>query len=139
MKKPPVKNSNPRISIITIVGIMGLTLFLLLYFIFLGLLSVVIVLLVAIVIISYFVLSSKIPEYRGEIAVSGILNEVNIYRDEFGTPFIIAEDDMDAVFALGYVHAQERLFQMDITRRAGMGRTVKILSDFVIETKLVLL
>lgn len=95
--------------------------------VFLGLLSVVIVLLGAIVVISYFVLSSKIPEYSGEISVSGISNEVKIFRDEFGTPFIIAEDDTDAIFALGYVHAQERLFQMDITRRAGSGRLSEVL------------
>ncbi len=98
----------------------------------LGLLSVVVVLLVAIVIISYFVLTSKIPEYTGEISVSGIENEVKIFRDEFGTPFIIADEDTDAIFALGYVHAQERLFQMDITRRAGMGRLSEVLGSSTI-------
>ncbi|MCK5456261.1 MAG: penicillin acylase family protein, partial [Melioribacteraceae bacterium] len=100
--------------------------------VFLGLLSVVIVLLGAIVVISYFVLFSKIPEYSGEISVSGISNEVKIFRDEFGTPFIIAEDDTDAIFALGYVHAQERLFQMDITRRAGAGRLSEVLGSSTI-------
>ena len=100
--------------------------------IFFGLLSVVIVLLVAIVVISYFVLSSKIPEYSGEFAVTGISNEVKIFRDEFGIPFIIAEEDTDAIFALGYVHAQERLFQMDITRRAGMGRLSEVLGKTTI-------
>lgn len=94
--------------------------------IFLGLLSIVIVLIISIFVISYFVLSAKIPEYSGEITVSGISDEVKIYRDEFGTPFIIAEDNTDAIFALGYVHAQERLFQMDISRRAGEGRLSEI-------------
>ncbi len=94
-----------------------------------GLFLTLIALLIAISVISYFVLTSKIPEYSGEVKVVGISNEVNIFRDEYGIPFIITEDEEDAIFALGYVHAQERLFQMDITRRAGEGKLSEILGS----------
>ena len=84
------------------------------------------VILFAFGIISYSVLKSKIPEYNGDHVVAGITNNVQIYRDSFAVPFIIAEDEFDAAFALGYVHAQERLFQMDMSRRAGEGRLSEI-------------
>ncbi len=94
-----------------------------------GLLGTFIALIIGIIIISYFVLQSKIPEYNGEVKVSNISNDVKIYRDEHAIPFVIAEDDYDATFALGYIHAQERLFQMDISRRAGEGRLSEILGS----------
>jgi len=84
------------------------------------------VILFAFGIISYSILKSKIPEYNGDHVVAGITNNVQIYRDSFAVPFIIAEDEFDAAFALGYVHAQERLFQMDMSRRAGEGRLSEI-------------
>lgn len=94
-----------------------------------ALLGTLIALLIGIIIISYSVLQSKIPDYSGEVIVTGITNDVKIYRDEHAIPFIIAEDDLDATFGLGYIHAQERLFQMDISRRAGEGRLSEILGS----------
>jgi len=97
-----------------------------------SLLVTIFALLVAIIIISYFILKSKIPEYNGEVSVNGITNEVKIYRDKHAIPFIIADEELDAAFALGYVHAQERLFQMDISRRAGQGRLSEIFGNSTI-------
>ena len=91
-----------------------------------GLLGTLIALTIGIIIISYFVLQSKIPEYSGNVSVTGISNDIKIYRDEHAIPFVITEDDYDATFALGYIHAQERLFQMDISRRAGEGRLSEV-------------
>lgn len=76
--------------------------------------------------ISYFMLKNTMPQYEGEIKLAGLSAEVNIFRDKWGIPMIKAENDEDAAFALGYVHAQERLFQMDIARRAGEGRLSEI-------------
>lgn len=95
----------------------------------LSLTATLIVILIAFGIISYSVLKSKIPEYNGEQVVSGLINDVHVYRDSFAVPYIIAEDELDAAFALGYVHAQERLFQMDMTRRAGEGRLSEVLGS----------
>jgi penicillin amidase len=99
----------------------GISLFLTILALFLG-----------IVIISYFILKSKIPEYEGKISVKGISNEVKIYRDEHAIPFIITKSEFDAVFALGFVHAQERLFQMDVSRRAGQGKLSEIFGSSTI-------
>ncbi len=76
--------------------------------------------------ISYFMLKNSLPQYDGEKTLSGLTAEVKVYRDSWGIPMIKAENDEDAAFALGYVHAQERLFQMDIARRAGEGRLSEI-------------
>ena len=72
--------------------------------------------------IFYNMLSSSLPQYSGEIKSSKIINDIEIYRDSFAVPYIIAQSDEDVAFALGYLHAQERLFTMDLIRRAGEGR-----------------
>ena len=77
--------------------------------------------------IFYNMLSSSLPVYNGKISSSKIISDVEIYRDSFAVPYILAENDNDAAFALGYVHAQERLFTMDLIRRAGEGRLSEIL------------
>lgn len=79
--------------------------------------------------ILYNMLSSSLPAYQGIITSSKIISDIEIYRDSFAVPYIFAENDNDAAFALGYVHAQERLFTMDFIRRAGEGRLSEILGD----------
>ncbi len=77
-------------------------------------------------VIFYNMLESALPEYKGEIKIKGIDNNIKIYRDSLAVPYIIAKTENDAAFALGYVHAQERLFSMDIARRAGAGKLSEI-------------
>ncbi len=77
----------------------------------------------------YNMLSSSLPAYNGKIASQHISSDIEIYRDSMAIPYIIAKDDEDAAFALGYVHAQERLFTMDLARRAGAGRLSEILGS----------
>ncbi|HEX9253251.1 MAG TPA: penicillin acylase family protein [Ignavibacteriaceae bacterium] len=79
--------------------------------------------------IFYHMLSSSLPQYAGEIKSSKIINDIEIYRDSFAVPYIIAQSDEDVAFALGYLHAQERLFTMDMIRRAGEGRLAEILGE----------
>ncbi|HCY76142.1 MAG TPA: penicillin acylase family protein [Ignavibacteriales bacterium] len=79
--------------------------------------------------IFYHMLSSSLPQYTGEIKSSKIINDIEVYRDSFAVPYIIAQSDEDAAFALGYLHAQERLFTMDMIRRAGEGRLAEILGE----------
>ena len=64
-----------------------------------------------------FVLSFSVADYSGEIAISGVKNPVEITFDERGIPQIWAETDDDLNFSLGWLHASERLFQMELTRR----------------------
>ena len=76
--------------------------------------------------IYYQLLLKSLPDYEGEKDLPGLSNKVEIYRDKFAIPYIYAKTDNDAAYALGYVHAQERLFQMDMLRRAGEGRLSEI-------------
>jgi penicillin amidase len=77
--------------------------------------------------IFHTMLSSSLPHYSGEISSSKINYNIEVYRDSFAVPYIIAQSDEDAAFALGFLHAQERLFTMDLIRRAGEGRLSEIL------------
>jgi penicillin G amidase len=67
-------------------------------------------------------LRSSLPPRDGRLAVDGLAAETSIARDAHGIPTIRAANERDAAFALGFVHAEDRLFQMDLMRRAGAGR-----------------
>ena len=71
-------------------------------------------------------LLSSLPQTDGRLAVSGAKSEIRIERDADGVPLIVAQDDEDAAFGLGFAHAQDRLFQMELQRRYGAGRLAEI-------------
>ena len=75
----------------------------------------------------YAYLRSTLPDYDGEITVPGITKPVEIIRDSYGMPHIYAQTDQDACFALGYSMAQDRLFHMDLMRRAARGKLAEVL------------
>ena len=66
-------------------------------------------------------LRASLPRLSGELAFSKLNRPVVIERDRDGVPTFTAESEADLAFALGFVHAQERFFQMDLARRAGVG------------------
>ena len=66
-------------------------------------------------------LEDSLPIMTGEIALSGLEQAVTIDRDRFGIPTITAASRRDAARALGFVHAQDRFFQMDLQRRQPAG------------------
>ncbi|MGC2413148.1 MAG: penicillin acylase family protein [Stellaceae bacterium] len=74
----------------------------------------------------FLYLRSSLPQVAGRIVVEGLKGEVTIARDGDGIPLITASDDEDAAFGLGYAHAQDRLFQMELMRRNGAGRLAEI-------------
>jgi penicillin amidase len=65
--------------------------------------------------------------YYGTQKIAGIAAPVHIVQDSHGVPHIFAETPTDAARALGYVHAGERLFQMEMQRRAGQGRLSEVI------------
>jgi penicillin amidase len=67
-------------------------------------------------------LRSSLPQTEGRLALPGLGAEVRVTRDARGIPTIRAASDRDAALALGFVHAQDRLFQMDLMRRLVAGR-----------------
>ncbi len=75
----------------------------------------------------YNMLTASLPVYNGVVSSQNIGSDIDVYRDSMAIPYIVAVNDLDAAFALGYVHAQERLFTMDLARRAGAGRLSEIL------------
>lgn len=66
------------------------------------------------------------PQIDGTIQLEGLDGPVNIYRDPVGIPHIYASTEHDLFFAEGYVHAQERFWQMDFYRHVGQGRTAEM-------------
>ncbi len=66
------------------------------------------------------------PVYSGKSTLAGLSGETRVWRDGFGVPHIFAPTMNDAMRALGYVHASERLYQMEIQRRVGQGRLAEI-------------
>ena len=78
-------------------------------------------LLLAVVVVFYFYVDTLRPQYEGEVSLEGFSEDVEVYYDEYGIPHIYAQSNEDAFQALGYVHAQDRLFQMEMLRRVGSG------------------
>src|SRR5215471_8590083 len=74
----------------------------------------------------YLYLLSSLPQTDGRLVVPDAKAEIRIERDAEGVPLIIGSDDEDAAFGLGFVHAQERLFQMELQRRYGGGRLAEL-------------
>jgi penicillin amidase len=79
--------------------------------------------------VAYYLVTRSFPVNSGNVKVRGLQSGVQVFRDTYGVPHIYAASDHDGYFAVGYAHAQERLWQMDLVRRAGMGRLSEILGS----------
>ncbi|MFM2009779.1 MAG: hypothetical protein RLZZ479_169, partial [Bacteroidota bacterium] len=90
-----------------------------------GLLVIISILILLILVLVGYAFYSK-PAYEGELQLKNIDKETTVYFDEFGVPHIYAESQKDAMEALGYVHAQDRLWQMELMRRIAPGRLSEI-------------
>jgi len=98
--------------------------------------SVIAVVLIVVVVLGggYVWLRGSLPEVDGTIAVAGIGGRVEIVRDSNGIPHIYGKSESDAWYGLGYAHAQDRLWQMEMNRRIGAGRLSEILGEKTIPT-----
>ncbi len=94
---------------------------------------IIILLLVASILAGYLYLRKSLPEIEGTISVAGITDEVEVIRDQNGVPHIIAKNTHDLYFAQGYVTAQDRLFQMDLSRRQASGELSEVIGSSLIE------
>lgn len=75
----------------------------------------------------------KKPKYEGEVYLEKIQQETTVYFDEFGVPHIYAKNSKDAMTALGYVHAQDRLWQMELLRRIVPGRLSEVFGSVALK------
>jgi penicillin amidase len=74
------------------------------------------------------------PDYNGELELANLNEEVTVYFDNIGVPHINAQNQEDAYRALGYLHAQDRLWQMELIRRIAPGRLSEIFGKDLVET-----
>ncbi|HLX59424.1 MAG TPA: penicillin acylase family protein [Ktedonobacteraceae bacterium] len=81
----------------------------------------------------YFLLRRPLPRYKGEISLQGLREQVEVITDRYGVPHIYAQNEDDLFYAQGYVHAQERLWQMELNRRISSGRLSEVFGEFTIE------
>ncbi|MBP2283268.1 penicillin amidase [Flavobacterium sp. CG_23.5] len=93
------------------------------------LLSLVMILAITLVIYGFYLK----PKYEGELQLKNIQKETTVYFDDFGVPHIYAENSKDAMEALGYVHAQDRLWQMELMRRIAPGRLSEIFGSVALK------
>ncbi|MCE2503880.1 MAG: penicillin acylase family protein [Chlorobi bacterium] len=75
---------------------------------------------------------SFVSEDNASVEIPGLSGKVEIARDRYGIPYILAETENDAMTALGYAHAQDRLWQMDLFRRVGQGRLSELMGTRLI-------
>jgi penicillin G amidase len=89
--------------------------------------------LVALVLVGALVFANRLyaslPQTTGTMQLAGLGAEASIARDANGVPHIFAQSDRDGFYAMGVAHAQDRLWQMEITRRALRGRLAEILGE----------
>ena len=81
----------------------------------------------------YWLLKRPLPQTKGELALPGLHDRVEILRDRWGIPHIYAHDTHDLMFAQGFVHAQDRLWQMEFQRRLVSGRLSELVGEPTIQ------
>ena len=77
----------------------------------------------------YVFLLRSLPTIAGTIEVPGLSGAIDIIRDADAVPHIFASTKLDAMYGLGFVHAQDRLWQMEFQRRVGHGRLSEVFGD----------
>jgi penicillin amidase len=83
---------------------------------------------------AWLYLHQSLPRLDGEVQVRGVGAPVEIVRDAEGVPHLFAKSARDGWFAMGYVHAQDRLWQMEFQRRVAQGRLAEFLGERAFET-----
>lgn len=77
----------------------------------------------------YAILRNTVPSASGALALSGLSAPVEVIRDREGVPHVFAKSMLDLFAALGFLHAQDRLWQMELTRRASQGRLSEMFGE----------
>jgi penicillin amidase len=99
--------------------------------------TVIIVLLVVLLLVAsggYVFVRRSFPKTDGTIQIAGLKSRVEVYRDQHGIPHLYADNLEDLFFTQGYVHAQDRLWQMEFNRRIGNGTLSEVLGETTLST-----
>ncbi len=82
----------------------------------------------------YMLMRRPLPRKKGEVYLKGLREPVEVITDRYGVPHIYAQNEDDLFFAQGYIHAQDRLWQMEFNRRLGSGRLSEIFGEIPLDT-----
>jgi penicillin amidase len=90
-------------------------------------------LVVVLLLLAYGFLRGGAPRLDGEVKLKSLSAGVQVSRDALGTPSIVAQDRLDAMRALGFLHAQDRFFQMDLMRRLAAGELSELVGSAAVD------
>jgi len=96
-------------------------------------LSIILVLAIVIGVGGLYIVRRSFPQTDGTLQLPGLQAQVEVFRDSYGVPHIYASNPHDLFMAQGYVHAQDRFWQMEFWRRIGAGRLSEILGPSALD------
>jgi len=99
-----------------------------------SLVGLVLVISIVIGTLAYIMPRRSFPKVSGELQLDGLNDAVDIFRDDYGIPHIYATNSHDLFFAQGYVHAQDRFWQMDFWRHIGSARLAEMFGADQVDT-----
>jgi len=105
------------------------------YLVFLAVLLAIVVAAGAVFVVAS--VRKSFPQTSGEVSVAGLQGSVEVLRDEAGIPQVYADNAHDLFFAQGYVHAQDRFFEMDFRRHVTSGRLSELVGQKALDTDMV--
>ena len=100
----------------------------------LRLFTLMVVLSVVALLVAYYILGRSLPDYSATFTLSGIKGPIEIIRNNNNVPHIFGKTDEDVYFALGFAHAQDRLWQMTMLRRTAQGRLSEMFGQRTVKT-----
>ncbi len=99
-----------------------------------GVVALAVVVVIAVAVTGAIVLETSVPDYGGQDRIPQLGGPVTVVRDANAVPHIFADNQLDAYRALGYLHAQDRFFQMELARRIGNGRLSELVGGAGLRT-----
>ena len=97
-------------------------------------LGILIVLAVVLGLVGVSTVRRSFPQTDGTVSIPGLEHTVEVYRDGMGVPSVYASSEHDLLMAQGYLHAQDRFWQMDVSRHIGAGRLAEMFGEGQLET-----
>ncbi len=94
----------------------------------------VVVLVIAVVAAGWLILRASVPRLDGSLSLAGLRADVTVQRDALGVATVRARNELDAARAIGFVHAQERFFEMDLMRRLAAGELSALFGKVALDT-----
>lgn len=98
------------------------------------LLFLIVALFIIIAICAWVYIGGLKPDYNEERALSGLQSDTEVFYDDYGIPHIYADHNVDAYRTLGYIHAKDRLWQMEVIRRIAPGRLSELFGQATVDT-----